>query len=325
MPFAAVIGAGVGLIGSSLAADAQQDAANKASDTQLQLFDKQSALSEPYRRVGEQGLNKLAVLLGLNGTGTAPAQQAAGSQQIPTNALNNYLNALHDFYNLQPIENSADATQALYGSAVARLNQAKAALQNQPLTTTTAPAAATNATGAIDPQTGELLRSFSLADFQTDPGYGFRLAEQEKAINRSAGARGRFNSGATLKALLERSGNLASDEYSNAYNRFNLNQTNKFNRLAAISGIGQTAVQQLGNQSSVLGQSLANNITGAGNARASGYIGAANAINSGIGNYQQQNYLSQLGGVGGANTNPYANSYGGFDYASANRYGDLYG
>src|SRR4030067_1436713 len=47
----------------------------------------------------------------------------------------------------------------------------------------------------------ELTRRFSLADFLKDPGYEFRLAEGEKAINRAAAARGMWDSGATGKAL----------------------------------------------------------------------------------------------------------------------------
>jgi len=55
--------------------------------------------------------------------------------------------------------------------------------------------------------------------FQEDPGYQFRLAEGQKAIEGSAAARGQALSGATQKALAQYSGNMASDEYGQAYNR----------------------------------------------------------------------------------------------------------
>jgi len=47
----------------------------------------------------------------------------------------------------------------------------------------------------------------------------FRLAEGQKAIERSAAARGILNSGSTRKALERYGQGMASQEYRNAYNR----------------------------------------------------------------------------------------------------------
>lgn len=156
---------------------------------------------------------------------------------------------------------------------------------------------------------GSLVKPFSLADFAADPGYGFRVSEGEKAIQRAASGRGGLYSGATLKALARFNQNTASDEYGNAYNRYNTNQSNQFNRLASIAGLGQTATNQVGQAGqnaygtiASAGANASNNISqnliGAGNARASGYVGGANAISNGIGQglnfYQNQNLLSAL-------------------------------
>jgi hypothetical protein len=97
-------------------------------------------------------------------------------------------------------------------------------------------------------------RSFSMSDFQADPGYAFRMAEGQKALERSAAARGNLNSGATLKALTRYNQDLGSQEYQNAYNRFSNDQTNRFNRLASLAGLGQTATQA----TSTAGQNYAN-------------------------------------------------------------------
>jgi hypothetical protein len=59
-------------------------------------------------------------------------------------------------------------------------------------------------------------RAPSMAD---DPGYQFRLAEGEKAINRAAAARGGFGGSGTIRDLARYSSDLASQEYGNAYNR----------------------------------------------------------------------------------------------------------
>lgn len=156
---------------------------------------------------------------------------------------------------------------------------------------------------------GNLVKPFTLADMAADPGYGFRLSEGEKGIQRAASAAGGLFSGATLKALARFNQNTAADEFNNAYNRYNTNQSNQFNRLASIAGLGQTATNQVGQAGqnaygtiASAGANMSNNISqnllGAGNARASGYVGTANAINGGLSQYlnytQGQNMLSAL-------------------------------
>ena len=141
-------------------------------------------------------------------------------------------------------------------------------------------------------------------DESNDPGYQFRLAQGDQAIQRAAAAGGGAFSGGTLKALSRYGQDYASNEYSNVYNRaltgyntnvntglnsfltnfnaYNTGQGNTFNRLASLAGMGQTATGQLGQ----LGQSSAANIgnllTGQGNAAAAGALGSASAVNSGL-------------------------------------------
>lgn len=114
----------------------------------------------------------------------------------------------------------------------------------------------------------DMTRDFSMQDFQQDPGYQFRMQEGTKALEKSAAARGGLNSGATLKALGRYSQDLASQEYGNAYNRYNTDRTTRFNMLSGLAGSGQTAVGQVG----AAGQNYANqygqNVTGAANAQA---------------------------------------------------------
>jgi hypothetical protein len=118
---------------------------------------------------------------------------------------------------------------------------------------------------------GDLTRDFSMADFQKDPGYQFRMQEGQKAIERSAAARGGLNSGATLKALSRYGQDFASNEYTNAYNRFNSDRDRRFNRLSSLAGIGQTASGQL----MQAGQNYGNNVS----ANQIGYGNAAGAAN----------------------------------------------
>jgi len=70
-----------------------------------------------------------------------------------------------------------------------------------------------------------------MADFQADPGYAFRMTEGLKALDRQAAARGGLISGAALKASQGYGQDLASQEYMNAFNRFQTNRTNLLNPL----------------------------------------------------------------------------------------------
>ena len=145
---------------------------------------------------------------------------------------------------------------------------------------------------------GQFMQSFGMDQFKADPGYGFRLSEGLKSIERSAAARGNLLSGGVLKGITRYGQDLASNEYQNAYNRFNQDQGNQYNRLAGVAGTGQTAVNQLGQAGQNLAQNVGNNLMGAGNARASGYVGSANALSSGLanayGNYQGNQILNML-------------------------------
>jgi len=136
---------------------------------------------------------------------------------------------------------------------------------------------------------GSLSRDFSMADFQADPGYAFRLAEGQKALERSAAAGGRFLGGATLKALTRYGQGMGSQEFGNAYNRFQTNRSTRFNQLAAVAGIGQTANGQLAQLGQTNALTQGNNLMGAANASGAASIAAGNgwssALNNGVNNW----------------------------------------
>jgi hypothetical protein len=158
---------------------------------------------------------------------------------------------------------------------------------------------------------------FGMDKFQADPGYAFRMAEGMKALERSAAARGGLLSGATLKGTQRYGQDLASQEYQNAFNRYQAERAGTLNPYQALAGTAQTSANVLGGQAGVLGGQLGSNIIGAGNAAAAGRIGAANAIVGGLGQglnfYQNQQILNRLipgGGIGGGMAGPEAGYYG---------------
>ena len=124
---------------------------------------------------------------------------------------------------------------------------------------------------------GRFGRDFSMADYEADPGYAFRLSEGNKALERSAAARGMLMSGQMFKGAQRFGQDLASQEYQNAFNRYQTNRSNQLNPLGTLMASGQGASNVLSGAAGQLGGQLGENAMGAGNARASGYIGSANA------------------------------------------------
>lgn len=151
---------------------------------------------------------------------------------------------------------------------------------------------------------------FGMQQFQADPGYAFRLSEGMKALNQQAAARGGLMSGNALRAAQQYGQNLGSQEYQNAFNRYQAERQARLGPLQSLAGVGQTSAQAIGQA----GESMASNIGNAlgaygrgaaeafgaaGQARASGYMGQANALTGGLNQYlnyqnqQQQNALLQ--------------------------------
>ena len=138
---------------------------------------------------------------------------------------------------------------------------------------------------------GSLAQPFGINQFQQDPGYAFRQSEGMKALERSAAARGNLLSGSTLKGIQRFGQDLASQEYQNAFNRYQVERANRLNPLQSLMGSGQSSANVLTGAAGNLGQGLAQSELAAGQARASGYIGASNALNQAIGGVS--NYLVQ--------------------------------
>lgn len=206
---------------------------------------------------------------------------------------------------------------------------------NQPL--------ASNGYGSLMQGFNQQFQAPTAATEQNDPGYQFRLNQGMQALQNSAAARGGLLSGNTGQALEDFAQNDASNEYGNVYNRalgqyqqnyniYNQNQANQFNRLAALSGVGQTAAGQLnsagasanqaaqqaagnvGNISMTAGQQIGQQMNNAGAATASGYVGQANALGGALqgatGSLGNSLLLSQLlGSSGGGASNNTSNLY----------------
>lgn len=106
--------------------------------------------------------------------------------------------------------------------------------------------------------------AFDPSKLPEDPGYQFRLEEGQKALERSAAARGGVMGGGTLKALSRYAQGVAADEFQNAYNRalttFQTNQQNRAQALSALLGTGLTATDAATRAGQVYGATTAGNL-----------------------------------------------------------------
>ena len=130
---------------------------------------------------------------------------------------------------------------------------------------------------------GSLATPFSATDFTADPGYGFRLAEGQKALEHSAAARGNLLSGSAMKGTQRFAQGLASDEYKNAFDRYTAERDARYGKLLGLTNVGANAANTMTSATGAAGGNVANAQGAAGEATASGYVGGANAINNGIG------------------------------------------
>lgn len=177
--------------------------------------------------------------------------------------------------------------------------------------------------------------SFTGADFNKfqDPGYAFRLAEGNRALDQSAAQRGGLISGNALKAAQRYGQEMGSQEFQNAYTRaltgYNANSVandRAYNQLAGVANTGQVSSQQIGQAGQTTASNIGNlamtnaanqgnSLMAAGNARASAYSGLGSSAGQalgGIGNYLRNynssgNWINQYDSTGAM---PYAGGQG---------------
>ena len=291
---ATVASGALGAGAASSAAGAQAKSADKANELQREMFERNIALQEPFRQAGIYGQNQLLTLLGLGGDG-----------QYDDSAYNKALAAYNaKLAGIDPskfmsaggvMAGSGDSGQDYYSSGTFDQKAYDAAR---------AGIAAPNREdfrmtggGSKNPMFGKYATAeYTPAMFAKgeDPGYQFRLSEGMKGLESSAAARGNLLSGGTLKGIQRYGQDMASQEFTNAFNRYQAERAGTLNPFQSLAGQGQTAANTIGNYGANYANQAGENFMGAGNARASGYIGAANAIGGGISNLSNQYYQNQL-------------------------------
>jgi hypothetical protein len=129
-----------------------------------------------------------------------------------------------------------------------------------------------------------LTKQFGQEDFLAgiDPSYNFRLAQGNIATTNLANQAGGLIGGNALQGLTNYGQGAASQEFSNAFNRFQTGRSNIYNNLASIAGLGQTSLGQTGQLAGTTSQGVGGAIAGAGSAIGAGQVAMGNAVSGGL-------------------------------------------
>jgi hypothetical protein len=148
------------------------------------------------------------------------------------------------------------------------------------------------------------------AALMSAPGFQFRISEGQKALERSAAARGTLLTGGTLKAITRYGQDFASNEYNNRYNQLYGLSNLGLNAANSSANLGSSYAANAGNLYSNQANTGTGLITQGANAQAAGTVGGANANAGALQGVTQafQNALTlwYLGGQKGPAPNPNA-------------------
>ena len=142
-------------------------------------------------------------------------------------------------------------------------------------------------------------KPFGMDQYKADPGYAFRLSEGQKALDRQAAARGGLISGGALKAATRYGQDMGSQEYQNAFNRYQTSRANQLQPLGNLMSMGQSAASNQGTAAGNYGTNAGQAYMAGGQAMGAGQLGFGNTINNMLGtmasSYQnQQNFTDFL-------------------------------
>jgi hypothetical protein len=300
------------------AARTQQEGAAYAADVQRDMFDVSRAQQQPFMESGYGANAELSRLMGIapqTARGNSPGSEMP-EDLIRSNggvpAMNEDLYASDPGYRQawdQMMESERanprwkDHSQTSFYTAgndadFARIQglltqNMTAYREAHPDETTATPGAGGSGMpdeGGTGLPTGYLTQLFTPEAFKAgiDPGYQWRAQQGAQGVMNTAAAGSGSLSGPALKALMEYNQGAASQEYGAAFNRFQTQQGNIFQRLTSMAGMGQNAAAGVGNQAVATGGNIGANIVGGANAAAAGQVGAANAYGGA---------LSDLGGI----------------------------
>ena len=151
---------------------------------------------------------------------------------------------------------------------------------------------------ALNAQIPYLTRQFTNADLNANlaPNYDFMLKQGQGATIQNANVGGGGSNVNLANQVFTQ--NYAQNAYQNAFNNYQAQQTNIFNRLNSLAQTGLTGATGAANAMIGTGTNVAGLTSGLGNAQAASQIGQANAYAGGVNNISN---LAALYGLQGNN------------------------
>lgn len=147
-------------------------------------------------------------------------------------------------------------------------------------------AAGYSALGDISGMKDFLNHQFNAQDLKTNlaPNYQFQLDQGLGALKNKMNVDGGIYAGNTLRGINDYAQNYAGNAYQQAFNNFSTNQTNIYNRLASIAGLGQAANSTTAQAGTQTAGNVGNALSNLGAAQAAGIVGSNNAITGAMNN-----------------------------------------
>jgi hypothetical protein len=130
---------------------------------------------------------------------------------------------------------------------------------------------------------GSLNAPFNADTFKSmSPAYQFQAQQgAQGTLSQDASGSGAL-SGAALKDLTSFNQNFANTSFNNAFNQYQTQQSNTYQRLMGVASMGQGAASNQATGASNFGASIGQSATNIGTAQAGGAVGVANAISGGL-------------------------------------------
>lgn len=301
----AILGVGGSIYAGKTQGDSAKQAAKQGGAWQMQALDRQLQVAAPTMRIGYGAQKQLAELYGIDpsallpwetpagpaGAGTASGinpQQLVEIMETGTGKQRKAAKRIAKFEAKLASGNKGPATSARLMNKIARQERKLGPLADpvdpktgQPIAapgtpgggiTVGRPNGPVGATAAGPPSFVPASEDPRLRNFFTSPGYGWRVGEGVKALDRGAAGKGGLYSGAQMKAITRFGQNYGSNEYGQW-----------LAGLQSLAGQGITAGAGYGDAVGRSGSDLARIYGNSAYARGSAYADMARGVGDAIG------------------------------------------
>lgn len=275
---ASLVGGYLASSGAQGAADTQAGAAANAQQISQNEFNTITAQQRPFMQSGYGAMNQLDYLLGIG----SPDQYNQGGQATNIGGTQAFIPG-----NINPADPlgpggggnifSGPTTTTTYGP----LHAQKTGSDYQPAQGFTSQTTQSGYQPTVNTSLGgfgSLLQPFNAQNWQQlSPAYNFQRQQGMQGVLGADASSAGALSGSAQKDLMSFNQNLANTSFNNAFNMYQTQQGNIYDRLAGVMQLGQSAAANTGQQGTALAGQAAQSATNIGSALAAGQVGAANA------------------------------------------------